>query len=229
MNNGVAAALFGKCWRNVVHTIATERVSLAKPHDPELGSANPCCVRQRRLEHRFQLARRTRNDPQHFRRRRLLLHRLGKVPPRLGKLTSARFELLFQLDQCIGSIANARSRFRSGRTKLAATRSPFRAFARRGHVNRPHAEDQAFRGKENITQARAYVSQFTLIAGTIGCRRVEPAKIGGTISEMRLGIQWSGAAKWAIWRGETRSRHQLLRAPRERPRSRAAEQRDERA
>jgi hypothetical protein len=37
--------------------------------------------------------------PQHLGGRRLLLQRLGKVPARLGKLASALFELLFQLDQ----------------------------------------------------------------------------------------------------------------------------------
>jgi hypothetical protein len=36
------------------------------------------------------------------------------------------------------------------------------------------------------------VSQFTVIAGRIRCRTFEPAKIRGTISEMRLGIQWPG-------------------------------------
>jgi hypothetical protein len=39
------------------------------------------------------------------------------------------------------------------------------------------------------------VSQFTLIARTIGCRTFEPAKIGGMILEMRLAVQWSGEAK----------------------------------
>jgi hypothetical protein len=39
------------------------------------------------------------------------------------------------------------------------------------------------------------VSQFTLIAGTIGCWTFEPAKIVGIILEMRLGIQWSGGGK----------------------------------
>jgi hypothetical protein len=36
---------------------------------------------------------------QNFGGRRLLLQGLGKVSPRLGELTGARFELLFQLDQ----------------------------------------------------------------------------------------------------------------------------------
>src|SRR4029450_11096716 len=59
---------------------------------------------------------------------------LGKVPPRLGQLTGARFELLFQLDQRIGPVANARSRLRSGRTKLAAACWILCAFERQGHL-----------------------------------------------------------------------------------------------
>src|SRR5262249_34447256 len=47
-----------------------------------------------------------------------------------------------------------------GRTTLSTVRSAFRAFARRGHLDRSHAEDQAFRSKENSTQVRAYVSQW---------------------------------------------------------------------
>src|SRR5262249_1994314 len=42
---------------------------------------------------------------------------------------------------------NARCRLRSGRTNFATVRSAFRAFAGRGHLSRPHAEDQAFRGE----------------------------------------------------------------------------------
>src|SRR5262249_2467559 len=56
-----------------------------------------------------------------------------KMPPRLDELTGARFELLFQLDQC-GLVANVRSRLRSGRTKLAAARWAICAFARQGHL-----------------------------------------------------------------------------------------------
>src|SRR5260370_6354227 len=66
---------------------------------------------------------------------RLLLQRVGKVAPHLGELTGARFELLFQLAQRIGPVANARFRLRSGRTKLAAARrSTMCTFARQGHL-----------------------------------------------------------------------------------------------
>src|SRR5499433_758328 len=68
--------------------------------------------------------------------RRLLLQRLRKVPPHLGELTRARFELLFQLAQRIGPVANARFRLRSGRTKLGGARWTSCTFARQGHLVR---------------------------------------------------------------------------------------------
>src|SRR5262249_13473397 len=66
--------------------------------------------------------------------RRLLLQRLGKVPPHLGELTRARFELLFQLARRIGPVANAHFRLRSGRTKLAGARWTSCTFARQNHL-----------------------------------------------------------------------------------------------
>jgi hypothetical protein len=63
-----------------------------------------------------------------------LLQGLGKVPPHLGELTGARFELLFQLTQRIGPVANARFRLRSGRTKLAGARWTSCTFARQNHL-----------------------------------------------------------------------------------------------
>src|SRR6516225_2913296 len=58
----------------------------------------------------------------------------GKVPPHLGELTGARFELLFQLARRIGRVANARFRLRSGRTKLAGARWTSCTFARQNHL-----------------------------------------------------------------------------------------------
>src|SRR5215472_12780093 len=66
--------------------------------------------------------------------RRLLLQRLRKVPPHLGELTGARFELLFQLAQRIGPVANARFRLPSGRTKLAGARWTSCTFERQNHL-----------------------------------------------------------------------------------------------
>src|SRR5215813_11251266 len=91
----------------------------------EPGLANAHCIGQHGLEHRLKLARRTRDDAQHFRCCGLLLQRLGKLPPCLGELTGARFEL---------SVANVRSRLRSGRTKLATARWVICAFERQGHL-----------------------------------------------------------------------------------------------
>src|SRR5215472_19091681 len=56
-------------------------------------------IRDDRVQNRLKIARRFADDAQHLCGSGLLLKRLGKVPPRLGELTSARFELLFQLDQ----------------------------------------------------------------------------------------------------------------------------------
>src|SRR5262249_19803356 len=42
--------------------------------------------------------------------------------------------LLFQFNQRIGPVANARSRLRSGRTKLATARWALCAFERQGHL-----------------------------------------------------------------------------------------------
>ena len=53
---------------------------------------------------------------------------------RLGKLAGARFQLLFQPDESVAPVANARSRLRSGRTKLAAARWVLCAFERQGHL-----------------------------------------------------------------------------------------------
>jgi hypothetical protein len=67
-----------------------KRVSTIKPQRTKLGVAEPCRARQYRLEHRRQLAWRARYDAQHLRGRSLLLQRLGKV-------VSARFQLLFEV------------------------------------------------------------------------------------------------------------------------------------
>src|SRR5215470_17817006 len=66
--------------------------------------------------------------------RRLLFQRLGKVPPHLGELSGARFELLFQLTQRIRLVANAGFRLRSGRTKFAGARWTSCTFARQSHL-----------------------------------------------------------------------------------------------
>src|SRR5262249_1234452 len=94
MNNRLAPSLFGVGERHAVQRDRAERLSLAQIKNAELGLAEPCRVRQYGLEHWLKLARRTGDDLKDFGSRRLLLQRLGE-------LTGARFELLFQLDQLI--------------------------------------------------------------------------------------------------------------------------------
>src|SRR6478736_7062216 len=92
-------------------------------------------VGQNSLKDGLKVAWRTGDRAEHLGGRRLLLQRLGKVAPHLGELTGARFELLFQLAQRIGPVANARFRLRSGRTKLAAARRwTTCTFVRQGHL-----------------------------------------------------------------------------------------------
>src|SRR5262245_20507748 len=116
-----------------MHRGDADGVSLTEVHRAELGLADARCVGQYSLEHGLQIAGRGRYYLQYLRRRGLPLQRLGKVSPRLRQLTGARFELLFQLDQC-GLVANVRSRLRSGRTKLAAACLALRPFERQGHL-----------------------------------------------------------------------------------------------
>src|SRR5215467_2361092 len=91
-------------------------------------------VGQNSLKDRPKVAWRTGDRAEYLGSRRLLLQRLGKMPPHHGELTGARFELLFQLAQRIGPVANARFRLRSGRTKLAGARWTICTFARQGHL-----------------------------------------------------------------------------------------------
>src|SRR5262249_20825342 len=91
-------------------------------------------VGQNSLKDGLKVAWRTGDRAEYLGGRRLLLQRLGKVPPHLGQLTGARFELLFRLAQRIGPVANARFRLGSGRTKLAGARSTICTFARQGHL-----------------------------------------------------------------------------------------------
>jgi hypothetical protein len=65
---------------------------------------------------------------------------------RLGEFALVCFELAFKIGVWPARLTDGRSRLRSSQTTFATVRSAFRAFARRGHLNRPHVEDQAFRG-----------------------------------------------------------------------------------
>src|SRR5262245_25017076 len=122
-----ASARLGKRWRHIMARDVPERAAFMQIEVAELGLANAHCISQHGLEHRLKLARRTRDDAQHLRARRLLLQSLGE-------LTGARFGLLFQLDQRIGLAANVRSRLRSVRTRLAVACWALCAFERQGHL-----------------------------------------------------------------------------------------------
>jgi hypothetical protein len=76
-------------------------------------------VGQNSLKDRPKVAWRTGDRAEYLGGRRLLLQRLGKMPPHLGELTGARL---------------ARFRLRSGRTKLAGARWTICTFARQGHL-----------------------------------------------------------------------------------------------
>src|SRR5262249_40045523 len=91
-------------------------------------------VGQNNLKDGLKVAWRTGDRAEYLGGRRPLLQRLGKMPPHLGELSGARFELLFQLTQRIRLVANAGFRLRSGRTKLAGARWTICTFVRQSHV-----------------------------------------------------------------------------------------------
>src|SRR5215831_2304859 len=120
-DNRSAAAFLRQPWRRTVQCgDAVLSFPLPQVQHAELGLAQPRRVRQYGLEHGLQVAGRARDDTQHFIGRRLPLQCLGKVLPSLDKFVPVFFELLFQIGTRLTYPINARSRLRSGRTKLAA-------------------------------------------------------------------------------------------------------------
>src|SRR5262249_16053993 len=95
MKRTASSECFDISWRHIVPRGEMQSAFLTEIEIAELGRADAGRVLQHGVEDGLQLARRARNYAQHLRRRRLLLQRLGKVPPHLGELTSARSELLF--------------------------------------------------------------------------------------------------------------------------------------
>src|SRR5262249_15473416 len=93
-----------------------------------LGLAKPRRVRQDRIEDRPQFAGRAADDLKDLGRRRLLLKRLGKVPPRLGELAGTRLKLLLQLARVRLELLFRRSLRFLRRVKMT-------------HARRPQAED----------------------------------------------------------------------------------------
>src|SRR5262249_7628047 len=134
-------------WQGTVERSVTEGISFAEPHRAVTSLAKLYRICEYRLKYRLQFSGRARDDAKHLRSRGLLLQCLGEVPPRLVEFALVCFELPFQVAARLAHLTNVRSRLRSGRTAFVTLRSAFCGFARRGHLNRPHAEDQAFRAK----------------------------------------------------------------------------------
>src|SRR5262249_23999252 len=91
----------------------TEALAIVDKQVTEFCLTEAARVGQNSLKDGLKVAWRTGDRGEFLGGRRLLLQRLGKVPPPLGELTGARFELLFQLAQRIEPVANARFRLRS--------------------------------------------------------------------------------------------------------------------
>src|SRR5262245_32127932 len=95
--------------------------------------AKPDRIVQHVLQGRLEVERRAAGDLEDFAGRGLLLQRFGELLPSLGEFAPASFKLLLQRGVGFALATRARSRLRSGRTKLATLRLAFRALARQGH------------------------------------------------------------------------------------------------
>src|SRR5215475_10472550 len=105
-----------------MHCGDAEALTIIDKQVAEFRLTEAARVGKNSLKDGLKVAWRTGDRAEYLGGRRPLLLRLGKVPPHLGELSGARFELLFQPAQRIGLIANARSRLCSGRMKLAGAR-----------------------------------------------------------------------------------------------------------
>jgi hypothetical protein len=114
IHDGFAPPHFFIRGRGVVHRGDPKRISFMEVERAEIGLAQPRRVRQHCLENGLQLAWRAGDDLEHLGGRRLLLQRLGKVPPRLGEFAPVFFELLFQIGTRLTHPVNACSHLRSG-------------------------------------------------------------------------------------------------------------------
>src|SRR5262245_18538161 len=80
-----------------MHCGDAEALAIIDKQVTEFRLTEAARVGQNSLKDGLKVAWRTGDRAEYFGGRRLLLQRLGKVPPHLGELTGARFELLFQL------------------------------------------------------------------------------------------------------------------------------------
>src|SRR5262249_33803807 len=116
-----------KYGRRRMHCGDAEALAIIGKQVTEFCLTEAARVGQNSLKDGLKVAWRTGDRAEYLGGRRL-------VPPHLGELTRARFELLFQLAQRIGPVANARFRLGSGWTKLAGARWTICTFARQGHL-----------------------------------------------------------------------------------------------
>src|SRR6202162_4189001 len=98
--------------RNVVQMRRVITLAIVDQDVAEFGFANPQSVREHRLKYGLHIARRRADDPEHLRRRRLLLQRLGEIvgavaqfveqPRVLDGDDGLRGEVLHQFDLLVG-------------------------------------------------------------------------------------------------------------------------------
>src|SRR5215831_7107986 len=105
-----------------MHCGDAEALAITDKQVTEFCLTQAACVGQNNLKDGLTVAWRTGDRAEYLGGRRPLLLRLGKMPPHLGELSGARFKLLFQLAQRIGSVAKARFCLRSSCTQLAGAR-----------------------------------------------------------------------------------------------------------
>ena len=110
----------GKCRRHSEHRRRAPRTALESEQSAEIGLANSHSVLQHGLEHRLQLAGRTRDDAQHLRCRGLLLQRLGEIVGALAQLVEQP-RVLDRDDRLVGEILQQRDLLLGERPHLHAT------------------------------------------------------------------------------------------------------------
>src|SRR5262249_28178837 len=120
MDDLSAFACFGKGGWYIVCGDRAKPVSLIEKEVAEFGLAEPDGIRQHRLKHRLQIARRRADDAQYLGRRRLLLQHLG--------------EFLFQVGVGCAKTVNVSSHLRCLRTKTGNASSALRPFASQDHL-----------------------------------------------------------------------------------------------
>src|ERR1700693_3884677 len=102
--------------RNIVQMRGVITLAIVEQDVAEFGFANPQGVREHRLKYGLHIARRRADDPEHLRRRRLLLQRLAEIVGALAQFVEQPrvldgddglgSEVLHQLDLLVGEGTN---------------------------------------------------------------------------------------------------------------------------